>query len=97
MRPANPPPRRRGNVRVATRERGLGGGGRGANQGNRANRANPPPSDPAPARQVTFQVTYGVGWGSNRANRGVGGWGVTRCSVSRVQHRDPVIGHGWPW
>ena len=32
-------------------------GGRGA---NRANRANPPPSDPAPARQVTFQVTYGV-------------------------------------
>ena len=49
-------------------------GGRGANQANRANRANPPPSDPASARQVTFQVTYGVGWGANRANRGVG-WG----------------------
>ena len=70
-------------------------GGRGANRANRANRANPPPSDPAQARQVTFQVTYGVRWGANRANRGVGGG--TRRSVSRVQHRDPVIGHGWPW
>ena len=70
-------------------------GGRGANRAKRANRANPPPSDPAPARQVTFQVTYGVGWGANRANRG--GGGATRRSVSRVQHRDPVIGHGWPW
>ena len=47
--------------------------GTGANRANRANRANPPPSDPAPARQVTFQVTYGVRWGANRANRGVGG------------------------
>ena len=38
--------------------------------------ANPPPSDPAPARQVTFQVTYGVRWGANRANWGwVGGGG----------------------
>ena len=35
---------------------GLGGWG-----ANRANRANPPPSDPAPARQVTLQVTNGVG------------------------------------
>ena len=50
-----------------------GGGGRGANRANRANRADPPPRDPAPARQVTFQVTYGVRWGANRANRGVGG------------------------
>ena len=48
-------------------------GGRGANGANRANRANPPPSDPARARQVTFQVTYGMRWGANRANRGVGG------------------------
>ena len=99
MSPGNPPPHRRGNLRVATREWGPGGGGggRGANRANRANRANPPPSDPAPARQVTFQVTYGVRWGANRANRGVGGGGGTRRSVSRVQHRDPVIGHGWPW
>ena len=58
MRPGNPPPRRRG---------------RGANQANRTNRANPPPSDPARARHVTFQVTYGVGWEANRANRGWGG------------------------
>ena len=28
---------------------------------------------------------------------GAGGRGGTRRSVSRVQHRDPVIGHGWPW
>ena len=48
------------------------GGGRGA---NRANRANPPPSDPAPARQVTLQVTYGVRWGANRANWGRAGGG----------------------
>ena len=70
-----------------------GMGGRAANRANRANRANPPPSDAAPARQVTFQVTYGVGWGANRANRGLRG---TRHSVSRVEHRDPVIGQGWP-
>ena len=88
MSPGNPPPRKRGNVRIAARE----WGGRGANW---ANRANPPPSDPAPARQVTFQVTYGVRWGANRATRGWGG-GIRR-SVSRVQHGDPVIGHGWPW
>ena len=62
MRPGNPPPHRRGNVRVAIRERGLGGG----TEANRADGANPPPSDPVPARQVTFQVTYGVGWGANR-------------------------------
>ena len=43
---------------------------------------------------MTFQVTYGVRW---EANRGVGGGGRTRHPVSRVQHRDPVIGHGWPW
>ena len=72
MSPGNPPPRRTGDLRVATREWGPGGG-TGANQANRANRANPPPSDPAPARQVTLQVTYGVRWGANRANRGVGG------------------------
>ena len=72
MSPGNPPPRRRGNLRVATREWGPGGG-RGANRANRANRANPPPRDPAPGRQVTFQVTYGVQWGANRANWGVGG------------------------
>ena len=94
MRPGYPLPRRRGNLRVATRERGSGGG-RGANRANRANRANPPTSDPAPARPVTFQVTYGVGWGAKRAGRGLGGG--TRCSVSRVAHQDPVIGHGWPW
>ena len=52
-----------------------GAGGRGANQANRANRANPPPSDPVPARQVTFQVTYGLGWGANRGNEGLGGGG----------------------
>ena len=38
-----------------------GQGGQEANRANRANRANPQPSDVAPARQVTFQVTYGVG------------------------------------
>ena len=38
-----------------------GQGGWAPNRANRANQANPPPSDPAPARQVTFQVTYGVG------------------------------------
>ena len=27
----------------------------------------------------------------------VGGGGGTRRSVSWVRHRDPVIGHGWPW
>ena len=47
-------------------------GGRGANRANRANWANPPPSDPAPARQVTFQVTYSVGGGLTRLT---GGWG----------------------
>ena len=52
-------------------KRGLGGSG--ANWANRAHRANPPSSDPAPARQVALQVTYGVGWGANRANWGVGG------------------------
>ena len=71
------------------------GAGRGAHPANRANRANPPPSDPAPARQVTSQVTYGVRWGADRANRGVVG-GETRRSVSRVKHREPVNGHGWP-
>ena len=50
-------------------------GDSGANQANRASRGNPLPSDPAPAHQVTFQVTYGVGCGANRANRGVGGGG----------------------
>ena len=74
MSPGNPPPRRRGNLRVATREWGPGGG-RGANGANRANRANPPPSDPVLARQVTFQVTNGVPLGANRANKGVGGGG----------------------
>ena len=63
-------------MRVATRERGPEGG-RGANRANRANRANPPPSDPAPARQVTFQVTYGVGWGGGLTG---GGGGVLRES-----------------
>ena len=48
-------------------------GGTGANPANRANRAAPPPSELAPARQVTFHVTYGVGWGANRANPAVGG------------------------
>ena len=40
----------------------LANGGLGGKGTNRANRANPPPSDPAPACQVTFQVTYGVRW-----------------------------------
>ena len=77
MRPGNPPPRSRGNLRVATRERGTGGGGGavGLIGLTGVNGANAPPSDPVPARQVTFQVTYGVGWGGNRANRGVGGEG----------------------
>ena len=38
-----------------------GQGGGGANRANRANPAKPPPRDLALARQVTFQVTYGVG------------------------------------
>ena len=92
--PGNPPPRTRGNLRVATREWGPGGG-RGAKPANRANRANPPPSDPAPARQVTFQVTYGVRWGANRANRGVGGGNLALLESGPAS--GPVIGHGWPW
>ena len=78
---------------VSRRAKG-GVGCRGGNWANRANGANPPPSDPAPARQVTFQVTYGVGWGANRANRGRGG---RRRSMSRVEHCDLVVGHGRPW
>ena len=93
MSPGNP----EGGVTCMSRLANGGlGGGREANGANRANRANPPPSDPAPARQVTFQVTCGVRWGANRANPGVGGGG-TRRSVSGVQHRDLMIGHGWPW
>ena len=95
MCPSNPPPRRRGDLRVATREWGPGGG-RGANWANRADRANPPPSDPAPAHQVTFQVTYGVRWGLTAL---IGGWGGGGDPALREsgQHRDPVIGHGWLW
>ena len=72
----------------------LAKGGWGA---NRANRANPPPSDLAPARQVTLQVTYGVGvggGGANRANREMGGDPAPRES-------GPASGCGarfrWPW
>ena len=43
-------------------------GGWEASRAPQANRANSPPSDPAPARHVTFQMT---GWGDNQANRGV--------------------------
>ena len=43
---------------------------------------------------MTLEVTYGVGWGANRAN---GGGGGTRRSVSRVRDRDSLIGHAWPW
>ena len=67
-------------------------GRRGADRANRAKQADPPPSDPSAARQVTFQVTYGVRWGANP-----GGGGGGRRSVCRVLRRDPVIGHGWPW
>ena len=56
--------------------KGCPGGGRGAHRANRATRAEQPSSDRALACQVTFQVPYGVGWGANRANRGVG-WGGT--------------------
>ena len=67
-------------------------------RGTAANWANPPPSDLAPARQVTFPVTYVVGCLANRANQGVvwgaGGGGALRDSV---EHHHPVIGHGWPW
>ena len=63
MRPGNPPPRKRGSLSVTTRERVPRG--HGANRANRANPANPPTSDLAPAREVTFQVTYGVRWGAN--------------------------------
>ena len=62
-------------MRVATRE-WPPRRGKGANWANQANKANPTPSDPAPARHVTFQVTYGVRWGANRANRGGGGPGA---------------------
>ena len=73
MRLSNPPPCRRGDLRVATRERG-----RAANW---ANWANPPPSDFALARQVTLQVTYGV-WGEGGAKQANRGWlGGTRRSV----------------
>ena len=59
MSPDHPPPSRRGNLHVATREWGTWGG-RGTNQANWANLANPPPRDPAPAHQLTFQVTLEV-------------------------------------
>ena len=72
-----------------------GMGGRQANRANRANRANPPPIDPAPARQVTFQVTYGVGWGVNRANRGLGGGNPALREPGRASR--PCAWHGWPW
>ena len=67
----------------------LANGGLGGQGANRANRANPPPRDPAPAPQVT----YGVGWGLTGLT---GGGGGARRYVNLVQHRDPVIGHGWP-
>ena len=47
-------------------KRGIGG--LGSNRGNAANRTNPPPNKLALARQVPFQLTYGVGLGPNRAN-----------------------------
>ena len=47
--PRQPPTTQEGDLHVAVRERRAGA--------HRAYRANPPPSDPAPARQVT----YGVG------------------------------------
>ena len=50
-------------------------GGRGANRADRANWANPPPSDPSPAHQLTFQVTYGVGGGLTGLTVGWGGVG----------------------
>ena len=68
MRPGNPPPRKKGSLRVATRERGFGG--RGANRANRANRSNPPPSRRLPS---DLPSDLWGGWGANRANRGVGG------------------------
>ena len=74
MSPGNPPPSEGVTCVLRPANRGLGG--RGADRANRAKRANPPPSDPAAARQVTFQVTYGVRWGANRANGGGGGPGA---------------------
>ena len=60
-------------------------GGQEANRANQVNQANPRPSDPAPARQVTFQLSYGVGWGANRANRGLGwGWGPGAVSLASM-------------
>ena len=67
----NPPAHKRGDLRVASREWGPGGA-EGANRASRAPQAHPPPTDQAPARQVTFQVTYGVRWGLNGLT---GGWG----------------------
>ena len=43
----------------------LASGGMGGQGVNLGNRANPPPSEPAPPRQVTFQVTYRVQWGGS--------------------------------
>ena len=91
--PRQPPTTQEGELACCDSRMGASGG-RGANWADRANRANPAPSDPAPARQVTFQVTYGVPWGANWANLGGGGGGR---SMSQVHHRDHVIGHGWPW
>ena len=55
MRRGNPPLRTRGDMCVATPK-----GGQGANG---SIPATTPPSDPAPAHQVTLQVTHGVGGG----------------------------------
>ena len=71
MRPATP--EHAGGIACVSRLVKGGPGGTRANGANRANQANPPPSHLAPARRVTFQVTYGMGWGGNRANRRVGG------------------------
>ena len=61
-------------------------GGSGPNWAKRANRAKAPLSEPAPARQMTFEVTYGVG----QELTGLRGGG----SVCRVEHRDHVIRRG---
>ena len=67
--PRQPSAHIRGSLRTATCKRGAGGWG--ANRANKANGANPAPSDPAPARNVTVQMTYGGGGATGLG----GGWG----------------------
>ena len=84
MRPGNPPIRKRGSLRVATRERG-------ANKANRANWANPQPSDPVPGVPHTRHVPIQVPGPILRGGKGLRG-GLTLGLASGLAM---AFGLGW--